>query len=205
MLFQGLLGRISALTFHTPVDGGFFACVLLWAEAVGVLVDSQFEQRREHLAAEVAAVSQLLLVRPNVLQELIQLLEGLGAGLQHTLINLLPFVLGQVGLELEVGLELAGAELALVGAVNHNNLFGLSLALLVLVRFMHLDLRMPVLHVFSSPALRIDLGLSRTLFQLSWRLCLSCLFLCMCLTGLLLWPLLLFTLLLLPAPFILIG
>lgn len=49
---------------------------------------SQFKQRREHLAAEVAAVGQLLLVRPDVLQELIQLLEGLGAGLQHTLINL---------------------------------------------------------------------------------------------------------------------
>lgn len=71
-----------------PVDGGFLAHVLLWAEAVRVLVDSQFKQWGEHLAAEVAAVGQLLLVRPDVLQELIQLLEGLGAGLQHTLINL---------------------------------------------------------------------------------------------------------------------
>lgn len=51
-------------------------------------MDSQFKQRGEHLAAEVAAVGQLLLVRPDVLQELIQLLEGQGAGLEHTLINL---------------------------------------------------------------------------------------------------------------------
>lgn len=55
---------------------------------MGVLVDSQFEQRGELLAAEVAAVGQQLLVRPDVLQELIQLLEGLGAGLQHTLVDL---------------------------------------------------------------------------------------------------------------------
>lgn len=51
-------------------------------------MDSQFKQRGEHLAAEVAAVGQLLLVRPDVLQELIQLLEGLGARLQHALVNL---------------------------------------------------------------------------------------------------------------------
>lgn len=170
MLFQSFLCRISALTLHTPVDCGFLARVLLWAEAVGVLVDSQFKQRGEHLAAEVTAVGQLLLVRPNVLQELIQLLEGLGAGLQHTLINLLSFVLGQVGLELEVGLELAGAELALVGAVNHNYLFGLSLALLVLVG-RHLYLRMSVLDGFPSAALWITLSLSRTLLQLPWRFC----------------------------------
>lgn len=71
-----------------PVDSGFLACVLLRTETVGVLVDSQFKQRWEHLAAEVAAVGQLLLVCPDVLQKLIQLLEGLGARLQHTLINL---------------------------------------------------------------------------------------------------------------------
>lgn len=51
-------------------------------------MDPQLEQGGEHLAAEVAAVGQLLLVRPDVLQELIQLLEGLGAGLHNTLINL---------------------------------------------------------------------------------------------------------------------
>lgn len=53
-----------------------------------VLVDSQLKEGGEHLAAEVAAVGQLLLVRPDVLQELIQLLEGLRAGLQHTLVHL---------------------------------------------------------------------------------------------------------------------
>lgn len=53
-------------------------------------------------------------------------------------------MLGQVRLELEVGVELAGAELALVGAVDHNYLLGRSLALLVLVG-LHLRLRMPVL------------------------------------------------------------
>lgn len=46
--------------------------------------------------------------------------------------HLLAFVLGQVRLELEVGLEFAGAELALVGAVYHDDLFAVSLALLAL-------------------------------------------------------------------------
>lgn len=55
---------------------------------MGVLVDPQVEQGGEDLAAEVAAVGQLLLVRPDVLQELVQLLEGLQAGLQHTLVHL---------------------------------------------------------------------------------------------------------------------
>lgn len=90
--------------------------------------------------------------------------------------HLLPFVLGQVGLELEVGLELAGTELALVGAVDHNYLFGLSLALLVLVG-LHLYLRMPVLHGFPSAALRINLSLSRTLLQLPWSFCNQALYL----------------------------
>lgn len=72
----------------SPVDAGFLARALLWAEGVGVLVDSQFKQRREHFPTEVAAVGQLLLVCSDVLQELIQLMEGLGARLQHTFINL---------------------------------------------------------------------------------------------------------------------
>lgn len=55
---------------------------------MGVLVHAQLKQRGEDLAAEVAAVRQLLLVGPDVLQELVQLLEGLGARLQHTLVNL---------------------------------------------------------------------------------------------------------------------
>lgn len=72
----------------SPVDAGFLARALLWAEGVGVLVDSQFKQRWEHFPTEVAAVGQLLLVRSDVLQELIQLMESLGARLQHTFINL---------------------------------------------------------------------------------------------------------------------
>lgn len=52
-------------------------------------------------------------------------------------------MLRQVGLELEVGLELAGAELALVGAVYHHHLFGLSVALLAGVG-LQLDVRMAV-------------------------------------------------------------
>lgn len=46
---------------------------------MGVLVESQLKERGEHLAAQVAAVGQLLLVRPDVFQKLIQNLEGLGA------------------------------------------------------------------------------------------------------------------------------
>lgn len=84
---------------------------------------------------------------------------------------LFSFVLGQVGFELEVGFELAGAELALVGAVDHNDLFGLSLALLVLVRIVHLDLRVPVLRVVPSPDLVIHLGFGRTLLHLNLSFC----------------------------------
>lgn len=51
-------------------------------------MDPQLKEGGEDLAAEVAAVGQLLLVRPDVLQELIQLLEGLRAGLQHALVHL---------------------------------------------------------------------------------------------------------------------
>lgn len=92
--------------------------------------------------------------------------------------HLLSFVLGQVGLELEVGLELAGTELALVGAVYHNYLFGLSLALLVLVGLrLHLYLRIPVLHGFPLAALRIRPSLSRTLLQLPRSFCNQALYL----------------------------
>lgn len=55
---------------------------------MGVLVHPQLKQRGEHLATQVAAVGELLLVRPDVLQEQIQLLERLGTGLHHTLIYL---------------------------------------------------------------------------------------------------------------------
>lgn len=86
--------RISTLAFQTPVHGGFLAGALLRTEAVRVLVHAQFEERGEDFVAEVTAVRQLLLVRPDVLKELVQLLKGLGAGLQHAFINLFPFVLG---------------------------------------------------------------------------------------------------------------
>lgn len=65
---------------------------------MGVLVDPQVEQGGEDLSAEVAAVGQLLLVRPDVLQELVQLLEGLRAGLQHALVHLQRAVEGGVRL-----------------------------------------------------------------------------------------------------------
>lgn len=86
----------------------------------------------------------------------------------HTFLctHLLPFVLGQVGLELEVAPELAGAELTLVGAVYHNYLFGLSLALLIVVG-LHLHLRVPVLHGFPLAAIQLSLSLSCTLLQLT--------------------------------------
>lgn len=79
-------------------------------------------------------------------------------------------MLREVGLELEVRLELAGAELALVGAVYHNDLFGLSLALMALVG-LHLRLRTPVLHGVPLAALRISLSFCRTLLQIPWSLC----------------------------------
>lgn len=80
-------------------------------------------------------------------------------------------MLGQVGLELEVGLELAGAELALVGAVYDDDLLGLSLALLVLAG-LHLRLRVPVLCAVPPPAaLRISPSLRRALLQLPRSFC----------------------------------
>lgn len=84
--------------------------------------------------------------------------------------HLLPFVLRQVGLELEVGLELAGAELALVGAVDHDYLLGRSLALWVLAG-LHLYLGVPVLHGLPSAALWIGLSLRHTFLQLPWSFC----------------------------------
>lgn len=79
-------------------------------------------------------------------------------------------MLGKVGLELEVRLELAGAELALVGAVYHDDLFGLSLALMA-QGGLHLRLRTPVLHGFPLAALWISPSFCRTLFQIPWSLC----------------------------------
>lgn len=45
---------------------------------------------------------------------------------------LLILMLGHVGLELEVGAELAGAELAQVGAIDEDHLLGLQLVPLIL-------------------------------------------------------------------------
>lgn len=42
-----------------------------------VLVQAELEQRREHFGTQVTAVRQVLLVRTDVLQEELQLLEGL--------------------------------------------------------------------------------------------------------------------------------
>lgn len=63
-------------------------------------------------------------------------------------------MLGQVRFQLEVGFEFAGTELALVGAVNHNDLFGVSLALLVLGR-LHLDVRVLIMNGLPLAALWI--------------------------------------------------
>lgn len=51
-------------------------------------MDAQLIQGGEVLAAEVAAITQLLLVALDVLKEGLQLLEGLSAGFHHTLVHL---------------------------------------------------------------------------------------------------------------------
>lgn len=79
-------------------------------------------------------------------------------------------MLGQVGLELEVGAELAGAELTLVGAVYDHDLFGLCLALLLLAG-LDLGLVVSVLHVFPLAALRIAPAFSGPLLRLPWSFC----------------------------------
>lgn len=61
---------------------------MLGQQAVGVLVDAQLVQGGEVLATEVAAITQLLLVALDVLEEGLQFLEGLSAGLHHTLVHL---------------------------------------------------------------------------------------------------------------------
>lgn len=61
-----------------------------------------------------------------MLQKCVELWERLCTAFDHTLVYLLILMLGHVGLELEVGAELAGAKLAQVGAVNENDLLGLQ-------------------------------------------------------------------------------
>lgn len=70
------------------VHGHVLLGAVLGQQAVRVLVHAQLVQRGEILAAEVAAVTQLLLVALDVLKEGLQLLEGLGTGLHHTFVHL---------------------------------------------------------------------------------------------------------------------
>lgn len=88
---------------------------------------AQVIQGGEVLAAEVAAVAQLLLVALDVLQKSVELRKRLGAAFDHTLVHLLILMLGHVGLELEVSAELAGAELTQVGAIDEDHLLALQL------------------------------------------------------------------------------
>lgn len=69
--------------------------------------------------------------------------------------HLLPLVLGHVRFELEVGAELAGTELALVGAVDQDNLLGLGLLAFLLA-------------VTISQAVHISLGVTVSLLRLTW-------------------------------------
>lgn len=82
--------------------------------------------------------------------------------------HLLAFVLGQVRLQLEVGFKFAGTELALVGAVNHNYLFGVSLALLTLDG-LHLDRRVLITYRILLAALCISPCC--TVLTLRWNIC----------------------------------
>lgn len=88
---------------------------------------AQVVQRGEVLATEVAAIAQLLLVALDVLQKGVKLRERLCTAFDHTFVHLLILMLGHVGLELEVGTKLAGAELAQVGAIDEDHLLGLQL------------------------------------------------------------------------------
>lgn len=51
-------------------------------------MNAQLVQGGEVLAAEVAAITQLLLMALDVLKEGLQLLEGLSTGLHHTFVHL---------------------------------------------------------------------------------------------------------------------
>lgn len=77
-------------------------------------------------------------------------------------------MLGQVRLKLEVGSEFAGAELALVGAVYHDYLFGVSLALMVLGG-LRLDVR--VLVARGLPLAALWVGCCCTALALPWDFC----------------------------------
>lgn len=72
-------------------------------------MDAQLVQGGEVLAAEVTAITQLLLVALDVLEEGLQFLEGLSAGLHHTLVHL-------------------GEESRVTGVAHHRNKQGKSSA-----------------------------------------------------------------------------
>ena len=73
---------------HILVDRAVLLGAVLWQEAVGVLVHTQVVQRGKVLAAEMAAVAQLLLVALDVFQKRVELWERLGAAFDHTLVHL---------------------------------------------------------------------------------------------------------------------
>lgn len=70
------------------VHGHVLLGAVLGQEAVGVLVHTQLVQGGKVLAAEVAAITQLLLVALDVLKEGLQLLEGLSTGLHYAFVHL---------------------------------------------------------------------------------------------------------------------
>lgn len=78
-------------TFPTTtvlVNGNVLLGTVLREQAVGILMDTQFIEGAEVLAAKVATVAQLLLMVLDVLQEGIQLLECLSTTFHNTLVNL---------------------------------------------------------------------------------------------------------------------
>lgn len=82
---------------------------MLGQQTVRILVDAQLIQGGEVLAAEVAAITQLLLVALDVVEERLQLLEGLSAAFHHTLVHL-------------------GEEVRGTGKAHHGNIQGKSSA-----------------------------------------------------------------------------
>lgn len=85
---QRALGLPAGRGWHVLVDGAVLLGAVLGQEAVGVLVHTQVVQRWQVLAAQVAAVAQLLLVALDVLQKGVKLRERLGAAFDHALVYL---------------------------------------------------------------------------------------------------------------------
>lgn len=70
------------------VNGHVLLGTVLRQQIVGILVDAQIIEGGKVLAAEVAAVAQVLLVVLDVLQEGVQLLECLCTTFHNTFVNL---------------------------------------------------------------------------------------------------------------------